>query len=793
MYLSLSLLSGFVLFSLFPFFPFTSIIAFLLIVILAVIKGKYLVIPVILIGFLYSFIRHSPPIDLSSLRGEEVIIWGSAQIDPRHMPSGHIVNVVNVDAAALSTPAGVPLKEIEGREIEIVSPEGLKAGLYYEMTARLGKSDVRLNPGRIGQERLFAYLKDAKVLREVHTRGSILSWFRSRRERLHEYLTVCIGGDSGSFISAITTGTRTTISDELRDAFGATGLTHILSISGTHFGFFATLIFGLFRVMITMMPYRALQKLTLYVSPSHAAALASLPFVCSYLLISGASFPTVRSFIMILIFIVGLLIGRKGFWFNSLLIAATLICVWDPSAFLSVSFQLSFLAVFIIGPFLGDKRKDSLDHGRLSKVLLFMRKSLLLSLTVSLGTAPLVAYYFHYFSVISPVSNLIITPLIGFILVPLSLFSGFVFISTGYYPIHTILDLATEQALKGIRFFASMPLAEIKIPAFPPLVVVVFYTALALYAAYTLSRKGSPSTTHFTPVKFFVPAFLCISLFVYSIFLLSERKGLTATFLDVGQGDASIIETTGGKTIIIDTGRTGREVESYLRFLGKRSIDVLVITHADADHSGGAPPILRRFKVKELWDNGLLSYQEHLLGSTIHRSLTRGDEARREGFMIQILHPYEGFYSSDRRASEGNNDSLVMKIMGKRRSILYTADVAGDAEEDMVHLGNVLKSDVLKVSHHGSHVSTHEDFLKAVSPAIAVISVGRDNRFGHPHGDTLRRLEDVRVYRTDKDGAIKLSEGEAGFGVKTYRNFAFEEVRNLSGEWRNIGRLFSMW
>ena len=793
MYLSLSLLSGFVLFSLFPFFPFTSIIAFLLIVILSIIERKYLAVPVILIGFLYSFIRYSPPIDFSSLSGEEVIIRGSAQIDPRNMPTGHIVNVVNVDAVALCIPAGAPLKGIEGREIEVISREGLNAGLYYEMTIRLGKSDARLNPERIRKERPFAYLRDARVLKEEHTRGSILTWFRGRRERLHEYLTVHIGGDSGAFISAITTGTRTTISEELKDAFGATGLTHILSISGTHFGFFATLLFGMFRIMITMMPYRVLQRLTLYVSPSHAAALASLPFVCSYLLISGASFPTVRSFIMILIFIVGILIGRKGFWFNSLLIAAIIICVWEPSAIFSVSFQLSFLAVFIIGLFLEEKRKDSSAHGRFSKVLLFMKESLLLSLTVSLGTAPLVAYYFHYLSVISPVSNLIITPLIGFILVPLSLFSGFVFICTGYYPIHTILVLATEQVLKGIRFFALIPLAEIKIPAFPLFVVIAFYTALALYAAYVLSRKGSPDETPFTPIQFIIPAFLCISLFVYFAFLLSERSGLTATFLDVGQGDASIIETTDRKTIIIDTGRTGREVESYLRFLGKRSIDVLIITHADTDHSGGAPPILRRFKVKELWDSGLLTYHEHLLESTIHRSLTRGDEARREGFMIQILHPYEGFYSSDSRASEGNDDSLVVKIMGKKCSILYTADVAEEAEEDMLHLGDVLKSDVLKVSHHGSRVSTHEDFLKAVSPVIAVISAGRDNPFGHPHGDTLRRLEDVRIYRTDTDGAIKLTEGETGFEVKTYRDFAFEEVRTLSGEWRNLGRLFSMW
>lgn len=111
----------------------------------------------------------------------------------------------------------------------------------------------------------------------------------------------------------------------------------------------------------------------------------------------------------------------------------------------------------------------------------------------------------------------------------------------------------------------------------------------------------------------------------------------------------------------------------------------------------------------------------------------------------------------------------------------------------MLHLGAWLKSDVIKVSHHGSRTSSAEDFLNAVSPVMAVISVGRDNPYGHPHGETLERFREARIYRTDRDGAVKITETPGGLRVKTYREFMFERARDISGEGRNIERLFARW
>jgi competence protein ComEC len=307
---------------------------------------------------------------------------------------------------------------------------------------------------------------------------------------------------------------------------------------------------------------------------------------------------------------------------------------------------------------------------------------------------------------------------------------------------------------------------------------MVFYAGIIAY--HVSGRKRYPLALPLASVV--------LSLFVFA----QGRNALAVTYLDVGQGDAAVIEGY-GKTIVIDAGRTGKELEGYLRYLGKRTIDALVITHADDDHAAGATYLIKKLTVKEVWDNGMVTYPDSLLKNTVHRSLVRGDEVSTGKLAVLVLHPYAGFYTfADNEALEENNGSLVVKVTG-RKSFLFTGDSAGEAEEDMLLLGDRLRSDVLKVSHHGSRTSSAEDFLTAVSPGIAVISVGRGNPYGHPHREALERFQGARICRTDRDGAVKVTETPEGLAVKTFREFTFERVRDLSGEGRNIVRLFARW
>lgn len=770
-------LSGVLLFYLVPFFPLAAGVFLCVSLVLIVLKKEFLLIPFLVAGVAYAAYRYCPAPDVSVLSNRELIADCIAEEPPGELPSGRWGNAVTV-MSACDAATGECVASLEGRGMILVSDEGLLPGWRYSVSVRTGRNDERLNPGMPEGERIYAYLEE--VRRGERLRGSRMwVWLRERRQALNEYLRNNFGGDSAALLAAVTTGERSAMSEGMREAFSRTGLAHLLSISGTHFGLFSALIFGIFRFFIRSLPYRVLQRFTLYLSPSQAAAVVSLPFMLFYLVLAGSSVPALRSFVMITLFLFGLLIGRKGFWLNSLLFAGFVLCLWEPSTLLDVSFQLSFLAVFCIGLFLIEKEEKGKGQSVRGKAVTWVRSSLLLSLSASLGTAPLVAFYFHYFSIISPLANLFLTPFIGFVLVPLSLASAFVFIFSGCYPFHSLIALISGMALKGVGAFASVPFADAKVPGFPLILIVLFYAGLLVYS---LSGR-----------KRYALALPLIVLFLILIPLMHGNGALAVTYLDVGQGDSSVVEGYGGKTLVIDTGRSGRELDGYLQYRGIRVVDALVISHADDDHSAGLPYLIERFPVKGVWDNGLILYPPGLLGNSLHRTLQRGDEADAAGLLIRVLHPYSGFYTFEGGdALSENNDSLVVRIEGKR-SFLFTGDIAAEAEEDMTHLGGWLRSDVIKVSHHGSRTSSTKDFLRAVAPALGVISVGRDNSYGHPHRETLERLRPARVYRTDRDGAVKITETPEGLSIKTWREFMFERTRTPSGEWRNIKRLFARW
>ena len=284
-----------------------------------------------------------------------------------------------------------------------------------------------------------------------------------------------------------------------------------------------------------------------------------------------------------------------------------------------------------------------------------------------------------------------------------------------------------------------------------------------------------------------------IPLVIYMFSVLSEKDKLTVTYLDVGQGDASVIELPDGRTMLMDTGKTGREPASFLKYRGMQRIDILVVSHAHPDHTGGLEYLTDRFHVREIWDNGRLILPDGL-SHIPHRLLNRGDVIEGPGYGISVLHPYPEFYSSGGREYDAtNNDSLVFRIESGGRSFLFTGDVEKEAEEDILHLGKWLKSDVLKTPHHGGKTSADEAFFRAVSPDVAVISVGRDNSFGHPHQETLDALEGASIYRTDIDGAIKIKVAEKGLEIKTYKDFAIEKAGSFSDEIKNFRKLCVTW
>src|SRR4030043_14057 len=210
------------------------------------------------------------------------------------------------------------LPAIKGREVVL---EGFFCSLPAETEKVMFRQSLEVNK------------TDSKRL-------SFCTEIQKLRYRLNKYIQANFEKDSSAFISAITTGQRASIDEDLRNAFNKTGLAHILSISGTHFGLFSVFLFGIFRFLMNVFPYRILQRITIFLTHSQTAALLCLPFMLAYLGLSGGSIPAVRSFIMIGLFLLGLLIGRKGLWLNSLFFAAFVLAIWDPKVILDLSFQL---------------------------------------------------------------------------------------------------------------------------------------------------------------------------------------------------------------------------------------------------------------------------------------------------------------------------------------------------------------------------------------------------------------------------------------------------------------------
>jgi len=775
----LSFLSGTILFFISRYFLFCSIVLFLGAVAWLIKEKKSRWVFIIILGIVYALFR-------APLADQPLQIWNKKmEITGRFLPkssaSSSAPDMQNfIVEKALDEETGQELKAMEGEKIRLRSDVEFDTDDTYELLVQTGKDRTRLNPGGSGRVHLTARL--IGIMGQEEGRSVFGNIFEQHRASLHEYITGRFSKDSADFLSAVTIG-EVHFDQDLKNAFNATGLAHILSISGTHFGLLSFVLFTLFLFLIKRLPYNTFQRLTIYLSPQQVAAIICFPLMVLYLGISGGSVPAVRSFIMISLFLFGLLMGRKGFWLNTVLLAAFVLVLWDPEVIMTLTFQLSFIAVFFIGFSLernGEEDENISEKKKNNTLAEFTKSSLRLTLAATIGTAALVAYHFHYFSLISPLSNLVAAPLIGFVVLPLALISSFAYLLTGHYIFAPLVGFATDISLWLVRMMAKMPFADTSIHSFPLILVVLFYAGFMCYVAW--GRKKTLLLLPFLPFLLYV---------IVSIF---SSKELSVTFLDVGQGDSAVVELPDGKVLVMDTGRSGYEAANFLKYLGRRTVDALVITHSHPDHAGGMGNILKQFSVKEIWDNGRMEYPEEFALPMKRRSLERGDVIEHEKYSLTVLHPYPEFYTlEDNEFVEENNSSLVLRVAGRRHAFLFAGDIEEEAEENLLHLGKRLKSDVLKVPHHGGRSSADEGFLSEISPSIAVISAGRDNSFGHPSRDMLDALAGKRIYRTDQDGAVKITETAGELKVKTYQDYALERANTWAEEMKNIKRLFVTW
>ena len=554
-------------------------------------------------------------------------------------------------------------------------------------------------------------------------------------------------------LKALLVGVRSDIPAEVIEAFADSGTIHILSLSGLHVGFVVLLLFGLFRFLRLNLKIRIV--LILFCLSVYCCMTDFKPSI-------------VRASVMTAIILGGMLLQRRTEILNSLLVALILILFASPRALFDLGLQLSFLAVWGIVSIYSRLEAWCVKRKLLCKVrwnLYDKAVSLLLvSIAAQIATLPIVAHYFGKFPVTALVANILVVPL-----ATVAVYLGFVTLGAGFFSVHAAQWYANvnQWVIKAMTTIAEtavdLPLAGVQNVHFGALEIFLYYSALAAAAFWSYGRIR----------KYTLIGILLLFNIVGWRPLYSPEPTMTVAFLDVGQGDCVLIRTPGGRTILVDAGdRTpnfdygSRIIAPLLRHWNISRIDWLIMSHPDKDHIGGVNSILKEFACGSVVHSGQTASSRTYksIMSTIRRRnvndlrLRAGDVLDIENeIRLYFLHPSAEFVSDSGAAPfNPNNGSLVAKLQFREVDILLPGDIEFEGLERLERFQAVLKSDILKISHHGSFNGTTPQFLSWVQPQYAVISAGKFNKFGHPSPGVVRMLEScgASVMRTSLRGAV---------------------------------------
>ncbi len=617
---------------------------------------------------------------------------------------------------------------------------------------------------------------------------SLQQWLNSLRERLSTGLARALPEPQASLAQGILLGVRENIPDSLRQAFSRTGTAHLLAISGMHVGVIVAMLLSL-GVLI----FGRQRSTYIWVA---------LAILWLYVLLVGVRPPILRAAIMGSLFLLAEVLGRQRSAIIALAFAAAVMTGIQPHLLWSVSFQLSFAAIaslVLLFPHLQAWGRRGItiafgDRAPLVTAGTIVTDLFSASLAAIAGVWPIIAYNFRIISTVGLPATFFALPSLPFIIVTSALvaFSGL------FSPIVAqVLGwpawLFLSYLLFTVRSFDAIPHASIDISALSAWHVWVYYAILATFilslnhrdpVAHLFRRLTSPVKQALTRLsglrygysaKWLVLPLLIVTVLIWSaVFTLPDNR-LHVVFLDVGQGDAALIRTHDGRNILIDG---GPDPQRLMLALGEklpfwdRKIDLVVCTQPQADHITGLLEVLRRYDVSHVLEPGVpydsSVYREWLRiieDKDIKYSLARAGQTidLGNGVGIEVLNPPAQFFQNT--SCDVDNNGIVLKLTWNRVSFLFTADIREEAEFDLIMQRADLRSTVLKVSHHGSMTSTLQQFLAAVNPELAVISVGAENRFGHPSPAVVNRLTDWvgedRVYRTDRHGTVHLiTDGE---------------------------------
>lgn len=560
-------------------------------------------------------------------------------------------------------------------------------------------------------------------------------------------------------------GDKSSIEENVRQNFADSSLSHILAVSGTHISYVVICISVLFKKLkLNKNIRKVLTSLVLFM----------------YLYLVDFSASATRAVIMSNIVILQMLFYRKQDTITTIAFSSIIILINNPYAILNIGFLLSYGGTIGIILFVNKISIESKEDF-FQRFKSYLKDICIVTISAQTIIMPIIIYYFNTISFTFIISNIIASLIIGQIIM-----IGLVIIAISFFKIPIIsliirfYNILIVILVKTADIISKIPISKIYLKTPTTLEIIFYYSVVFLIALLIYIKKSNRKFIKktiqidiYNLKNFFINNRNKVLIFLSIVSLISITsikipKELKINFIDVGQGDSCLITTPQNKKVIVDSGGSesydvGKNVLlPYL--LDKRitKIDYIMISHFDTDHCKGFEYVLENIKVKNVVISKQSETSENFkqIMKIIRKKrinliiVQKGTKIKIDNFTtVDILSP-----KLENIADNMNDNSIVAKFEAYNFSILFTGDASEKIEKELIKEKINLKSDILKVSHHGSKTGTSEEFLKSVKPKIALIGVGENNKFGHPTKDVIKRLTEnkIKIYRTDTDGEIRI-------------------------------------
>lgn len=596
------------------------------------------------------------------------------------------------------------------------------------------------------------YLKTKKIIGTVELeKAKILkssngSFIHNIQKYIKDTINGTLTDEEGNLLLAILLGDKDKLSEDIQESFKTSNLSHMLAVSGAHVSY---IILGLTYVLQNSIIGKKNGKIV------------CIFFLLVFMAITNFTPSVTRACIMAVLTLFSGIVYRKSDVYTNISVAALITLIFNPYSLLDLGFQLSYggtIGIIIFIKRIQEKKSNS-------KVVNYIKQMALVSIYANIIIIPIMMYHFNTVSLTFIISNIMASPILGIIVI-----NGFLFIITSITvkPLTRLIAIFIKPILsiliKISQICSKLPFSNILVVT-PYMFNVISYYAIILYCIK--SKKNNKC-------KIIICLLIVLILINFIIYIFPQK--LRIFFIDVGQGDSTLIITPDKKTVLVDGGGSdsfdvGEKV--LLPYLLDRRIlkvDYVLISHFDTDHCGGILTIMEKVKVKNIIISEQAEHSENyerFKKLMIHKKIRLIEVKKGDKIKIGRYSEFKILFPTSRLLSENplNNNSIVAQFNYNNFKMLFTGDIEKLAEQQILKTEKAeIRADILKVAHHGSKTSSIPEFIKAVRPKIALIGVGKNNTFGHPNQQTIKNLENIkcRIYRTDLQGEIIIKIDQKG-------------------------------